>query len=401
MNIEKFKLAIDNISDIVVHQYFNGNETKYKSSVQLLHDKIDNYPVPSVHQPISILPFKNYMSFLPYCLNEPNLVGSILILNLIEPTFLVSDISSFSNSDNIKWDVKPDIESIAASEQLFQNAKQKITEILKSPKIYKKDTNEILKLIEPLSGAKHYNDIQQIYWMLYCELRFTLQLIKPEEGFDLSFGIDKAWLDLRENDVPLLKILSQTSMEDYLEPEFDETTKEQIEAIYSKAEKQTPKTKTENKVSDSAPISLLGHVEELRWEDITIILNSLDTVLLKALDHTNEYHYSQLGMSDKRKKGKADSSWKLLCLFATKNGTVSYTDIEYTRNYSEPKKAISILQKKLKQIIGLKDNPIENYESKVGYKAKFYIKSNILQQYLGSKQQEADIESQDSENSPY
>jgi hypothetical protein len=401
MNIDKFQRATDNLPVKVINQYFNGNRNLFDSIVLSLHEKIDRYPIPQTSQPISLASFKNYLSFLPYCLDEPNLIGSILYLNLAEPTFLLSDVKSFSNSNKIKWGAKPNIESIATAEQIFQDTKQKISELLKSPKISKKDANAIIKLVEPLSEAKFYNDIQKIYWMLYCELRFTLQLLKPDKDFEISFGFDKAWLDLRENDVPLLKILSQTSIEDYLEPDFEETTKEQIRTSYLKDENQTPQIKVENKVSDSAPKSLLGHVDGLQWEDITIILNSLDTVIIKALDHSNEYHYSQLDMSDKRKKGKADSSWKLLCLFAMGNGTVSYTDIEQTRNYSEPKKAISILQKKLKQIIGLQDNPIANYESNVGYKAKFYIKSDIPQQYLGSKQQEADIELQNSENSPY
>lgn len=198
MDFDKFQRAIDNLSDIVVRDYFNGNKKLFESIVLSLHEKIDAYPALAVHQPISMSPFKNYMSFLPYCLNEPILIGSILYLNLAEHAFLVNDINSFFNTDKIKWDKKPDIESIAAAEQLFQNAKQKLTEILNSDKIYKKDTDEILKLIEPLSGAKQYNDIQQIYWMLYSELRFTLQLLKPDKDFEVSFDFDKAWLDLRE-----------------------------------------------------------------------------------------------------------------------------------------------------------------------------------------------------------
>lgn len=376
MDFDKFQRAIDNLSDIVVRDYFDGNKKLFESIVLSLHEKIDAYPALAVQQPISMSPFKNYMSFLPYCLNEPNLIGSILYLNLVEPAFLLSDINSFSNSDNIKWGVKPTIESIAAAEQLFQNAKQKLTEILKSPKIYKKDTNELLKLIEPLSGAKHYNDIQQIYWMLYCELRFTLQLLKPDKDFDLSFGFDKHWLDLREKDVPLLKILSQTSMEDYLELEFDKTTKEEIDDIYIKTEKRIAKPKIRNQVSDSAPISLLGHMDGISWDEIFIELVSNDSVKIKARDFNQELHFSDLGMSDKRSYEKYDRNWELLALFAENNGIVHFDSIHYADSQKKLKKSISNLRKHLNYIFGIDDSPIENYQTNIGYKAKFYIKNS-------------------------
>lgn len=393
MNIEEFKSAIDNKSDLILQHYFNGDEKEYKNSIRLLHKIVFQYQVPSLSYPILLTPFKNYISLISYCRKEPYLVGSLLYLNLMEPTFLVSDISSFSNSDNIKWDVKPDIESIAAAEQLFQNAKQKITEILTSSKINKKDTNEILKLIEPLSGAKNYNDIQQVYWMLYCELRFTIQLLKPDKDFEVSFEFDKAWLDLREKDVPLLKILSQISMEEYIEADFDKTTIAQIKNIYINTENPIPKAKTQNQVSDSAPISLLGHIEGLSWEDISMTLVSLDSIRIKAHGYTNVYHFIELGMQDKRSKEKSNDSWKLLSLFAMEGGTVKHSDIDKTRRYTEPKKAISDLRKKLKQVFGLQENPIDNYESRVGYKTKFQIFEKIPKQYFGSDQQKEDTDS--------
>jgi len=130
----------------------------------------------------------------------------------------------------------------------------------------------------------------------------------------------------------------------------------------------------------------------LTWDEITITLISLDSIRIAVRDFKQTYHFSELGMKDQRSSEKADSNWRLISLFALKNGTVTYPDIDSTHKYSSPKKAIATLQSKLKELIGLKDNPIEKYKTRVGYIAKFYIKYEIPTQYHGSDQQEYDME---------
>jgi len=224
MEFDKFQSAIDNKSDIIIPHYFNGDETEFADSILHLHDKFGTPEVQLISRPFSVSNVSKSKSFLNFCRKEPKLIGSILYLNLGETTFLDEDIKSFSKSGSIKWGKIPTIETLAAAEQIFQKAKQKIKQLLNKEKILKKDTNDILKLIEPLYGAEHYDDIQQIYWMLYCELRFTLQLLKPDKDFDLSFGFDKEWLNLREKDVPLLNLLSLTGLKKYSESSFRKKT---------------------------------------------------------------------------------------------------------------------------------------------------------------------------------
>ncbi|MFC1785886.1 hypothetical protein ACFLZA_00800 [Candidatus Neomarinimicrobiota bacterium] len=251
MDLHKYEIAIDTISDIIILKYFHGNEKKFTISKSQLIDKFEknNYDAPQIAQPFSVSQFRKNFLFL--CQNKPDLVGSIVYLNSFEPSYLINDLAIIPISNTITWHKDPIIDSIAAAEQLFQNVRQKVKQLLNSSKILKKEINEILNLIEPLSGAKHFNDLQYIYWMLYCELRFTLQLLKPDKDFDLSFGFDKEWLDLREGDVPLLNLLSSTSFEEYSEPAFRDNTIGKLKELYNNYKIPDQQNKKPSIVSDS------------------------------------------------------------------------------------------------------------------------------------------------------
>jgi len=252
MDFEKFHLAIDNNSDIIIPHYFNGDEKEFADSKLHLHDKFENNEVQLISQPFSVPNVSKSRSFLHFCRTEPKLIGSILYLNLSETAFLVEDIKPFSKSGIIKWGKIPTIETLSSAEQIFQDAKQKVKQLLNQEKILKKDTDAIIKLIEPLCGAKPYNDIQQIYWMLCCELRFTLQLLKPDKGFDLSFGFDKEWLELRKGDVPLLDLLCKTNLDKYTESIFRKNTIIKLKELYNNYKIPEQQPKKPSIVSDSA-----------------------------------------------------------------------------------------------------------------------------------------------------
>lgn len=251
MDLQRYDTAIDTISDIIILNYFYGNEKKFTISKSQLIDKFENnnYDTHTISQPLSVSHFRK--NFLFFCQNKPYLVGSVVYLNSFEPTYLINDLATIPISNNITWHKDPIIDSIAAAEQLFQNVKHKVNQLLNSSKIHKKEINEILNLIEPLSGAKQYNDIQQIYWILYCEIRLTIQLLKPDKDFDLSFGFDKEWLNLREIDVHLLKLLNQTSLEEYAKPTFRTNTITKLKEWYNNNKIPKPPSKKPSNISDS------------------------------------------------------------------------------------------------------------------------------------------------------
>lgn len=251
MNLKEYNKTIDQLSDILIPKYFNGDRKKSRISISQLMVKFgkDDYENITVSQPISAAYFRDKFQYL--CQKKPNLVGSIVYLNSDEPTYLVNDLNTVSQSGKIIWNKIPSIKTLAAAEQIFQEAKQKIKQLLNEEKPLKKDTNEILKQIEPLSGAKYYNDVQQIYWMLYCELRFTLQLLKPDKNFNLSFGFDKEWLDLRKGDTPLLELLCKTDLDKYTESSFRKNTIIKLKELYNNYKIPEQQDKKPSIVSDS------------------------------------------------------------------------------------------------------------------------------------------------------
>lgn len=201
-------------------KYFSNDVSQYNFAKLMLVEKFkdNDYDDSSISQPFTISHFKNRFPF--YCKNESDLIGSILYLSTKENKYLINDLDTIPSTENIIWNEMPIIESIAAAEHLYQTAKKKITYLLNTSKILKKDVSGILKLIEPLKGARYYKDVQYIYYMLYCELRITLQLLKLDKDFDLSFSFYKEWLDLRKNDVHVLRLLSKTSLEEYYRNTF-------------------------------------------------------------------------------------------------------------------------------------------------------------------------------------
>lgn len=223
MKFKKFKSAINSKGEYILTKYFNDNATNFDNSIILLHEKVFKYEIPISYQPISLKPFKKYSTLLSLCINEPDLIGSIMNLSFAESEFLTEDIYSYSGSGLIKWNKIPTIQTIANAEKLYQKAKKETAKLLQIENVSQINVNQIIDLLEPLSHAKDYKDIQYIYWVLCCEIRFILQLIKPENNFNLSFGFGKEWLNLRESDLNILTLLKNTHFDDYNKPNFRST----------------------------------------------------------------------------------------------------------------------------------------------------------------------------------
>lgn len=287
MNLQEYNKTINQLSGILILKYFNGNRNKSKISISQLMVKFEkkDYDNFTVRQPISAVYFRNNFQYL--CQKKPDLVSSIVYLNSDESKYLVNDLNTVSHSGKIIWREIPSIKTLAAAEQIFQKAKQKVKQLLNQEKPLKKDTSEVLNLIEPLSGSSPYNDIQQIYWMLYCELRFTLQLLKSDKDFDLTFGFDREWLDLRKGDVPLLDLLCNTNLDKYKESTFRKNTVIKLKEIYNNYKVPDQQSKQPSIVSDSAlKIQMIPKPE--RDSNNVIIINN------KSFDKVHNYTFDFL-----------------------------------------------------------------------------------------------------------
>lgn len=396
MDLHKYEEALDSISEKIVSRFFENDYSKYNKGKSTLFERFTENKYEDIFDSLPyFLPYLR-KHFLYFCQNAPGLVGHILYSISKES---ISDIMDYLKP-SAKIYFPSSKRKIVDAENSYHVIRNKLLKILDSPKTSKKDIKNILNLIEPISNLIYYSDARVVYVMLFTEIKYSLQLLYYTE--DISEMIyPHRNLILQYGDI--LNDLGALTKLDYTKYTFITMLIEDLEIIYNRIEEFHSKPEPQDGVSDSGSVTtkptsvdkavgLLKHIEGLTWDEITITLISLDSIRITARDFKQTFHFSELGMKDQRSSEKADSNWRLISLFALKNGTVTFTEIEETRYYSEPKKAISILQKKLKQLIGLQDNPIENYKSRVGYKAKFYIKHEIPSQFHGSAQQDDAIE---------
>lgn len=393
MDLKKYEEALNNISETIVPTYFNNDKYEYVKAKLSLMERFENksiYEELFTSRPFFFPYFRK--NFLFICQNYPDFVGSVLFVNAYKQNESFKDSLTDMKAVYFKTNSKV---IIAAAENLYRDTRKKLNSILDSPTILKDEINEVIKIIEPISSVRYYWKFRSTYYMLFRELGFSLRLLYNIENFNKINDLDK---DLINYYVYLLSELSEIKYKENSKYTFLNFIIEDLELIYNKIEESHQEPKTQDRVSDSGAIAtkptdidkafdLLGHIEGLSWDEITITLISFESIRITARDFKQTYHFSELDMKDRRSSEKSDGNWKLLSLFALKNGTVTFKEIDDTRNYSSPKKAISTLQNKLKQVIGLQNNPIEKHKHRVGYVAKFYIKNEIPTQFHGSDQQ--------------
>ncbi|MBT4734321.1 MAG: hypothetical protein HOO10_04870 [Candidatus Marinimicrobia bacterium] len=207
----------DSLTNDVLKKYIPDSEL-IPGTINTFIDKLNNYPETDITQPFDAEYLKRKLSFLSS--NYPEYIASILILGKTENDHLLPNLNTYSLVTEFDWD-DLNIQTIANAESIVKEAQEHIQSLLKNDSITAKNVNSILKDIEPLADAEPYNDIRNIYWMLYCEFRVTLQFMKPKPKWDFFFTIGAKpidWLRIRGNDDTLaLKYLHENSIDDYVE----------------------------------------------------------------------------------------------------------------------------------------------------------------------------------------
>lgn len=276
MDIKEYKIALDNLPEETIAKYFNNDNSKYiqaKSQMMEIIKKTDEN-IPLSNQPF----FTSYLirNLLFLCKNRSDFVGSVLYANVNKK---ISGIAGLTGAACTTTSFLPTSkETISTAENLYQEARKKLYKIQDSSKILKKEINDILKLIEPISIAKNYKNVLQTYYVLYSELRFSLQLLYHIEDIDKTFDFN---MSLAENNTQLLDVLSHTdlNLEKYSKNTFITGMNNDIKKLYSKIEQSHQGSKTQDRVSDSGSVTakptnvdneagLLGHIEDLSWDEI-------------------------------------------------------------------------------------------------------------------------------------
>ena len=113
-----------------------------------------------------------------------------------------------------------------------------------------------------------------------------------------------------------------------------------------------------------------------RWDQIGIKIVSDNALTIKSHDKLKKkFHYIELGFSDRRRVDMPDSNWRLLMMFAAKNGEID----GWSKDYKDVvAKKVQRINKLFKQLTSLQENPIyyngrrKKFGSH-GYKTKFMI----------------------------
>lgn len=260
MDLQKYEEALDNISEKIVPEYFNNDKSKYiqaKSQILKIIKKTDK-DFPLSNQPF----FNSYLirNLLFLCKNKPDFVGSILYGFTLKKTSAISDLKGAAATIPGLIPIIGTI-SKSKSESLFEETHNKLNKIKNSSKILQKDINEIINLIKPISIAKHSGkNVLQVYYIMYLELRVSLQLLLHVEDINTTFDFNMSLID---NEVPLIDILNHTdfNLEQYSKNPLVAKMLDDLKVLYNKIEQshqgsknyKTPKQpfKKASKISDS------------------------------------------------------------------------------------------------------------------------------------------------------
>jgi len=126
---------------------------------------------------------------------------------------------------------------------------------------------------------------------------------------------------------------------------------------------------SKEKVVDSSPGASFRSMNELTWEEITICVESRDTLTISAREEVEELHWSQLEFRDRRKtEAEPNLQWKLLLDLAAHSGQL-LNNVDSQRR--------SRLCKILRNLFGINENCFRDYSKSARYRARF----NIDQKY--------------------
>ena len=123
-------------------------------------------------------------------------------------------------------------------------------------------------------------------------------------------------------------------------------------------------------------------IPKLKWKNIRIELLSDSVIRFKIIDSdvkSLKFNYTDLGMRDKRKTDMPNRLWTMLTGLIEIGGNMPYSLFLAEKRYNR-QKTISDLRNKLKEITGIKENPIIFNKSN-GYTVQFKVKDSRPRSY--------------------
>lgn len=121
----------------------------------------------------------------------------------------------------------------------------------------------------------------------------------------------------------------------------------------------------------------IGRAKDASWKDFTISVISDEMCRIKTPKGEEKYHYSQIGMADKRKIEKPTLLWHMMKMFAIASGCISqktmavYAHGRDSEKIEDIPKTAQRLDKHLQKFFGIKDSIFaERYKKHHEYRTK-------------------------------
>lgn len=129
-----------------------------------------------------------------------------------------------------------------------------------------------------------------------------------------------------------------------------------------------------SKPSIKTPLAKFPTPPGTKWDDVTIQFISDESIKISAKGVSKEFNYAEIGFKDNRRGVVPDNQWKVLQHLAKCNGEISWkSETESLKDFPKFPKRIEILRKRLKDIMGIDEDPFYPYKEIKSYKSKFKI----------------------------
>lgn len=182
MESKKYEEAIDQLSPYLISNYFNDNEVAfYKAKSKLLNLIKDKTKTKHINNLPFLLTFlKN--NFVNLCKSYPDFIGFIMV-QYKKTNFLKSFIYwfwlyyKFLSVVRLRWNKNKFVEK-------YQNIHTKILSLIKNKERTRKEIDEIIILIEPISKYSLPRTVQTSFSHIYNELRFSLELLHSTDNLN-------------------------------------------------------------------------------------------------------------------------------------------------------------------------------------------------------------------------
>lgn len=227
----------------------------------------------------------------------------------------------------------------------------------KNSRIYK----DVLELIRGNIRFLFIPPVEDKIWTLFADPTVDIETIPILIGAEKTnqFLFDEIFDYMKDNDIqPANAIINVVALMENIEPEdvLEEVEYDGEDDCGNECDSEADKK------------SLLPLPQGTTWDKVRITLSSAEMVTIYCDKNSGKFIYSQLGMADGRRGDRPKNMWYFFILLLSQNGSVT------KENPSSDKKlhdTVKGFKKHMSRTFGIKENCLDNYSPKEGYRARF------------------------------